>query len=127
MAPRGLADLRRRREVDEPVAPVDGRTGVRPGRGRILPFRARTDLVEDGHSACPTASPFALQGLSKPSAIRGIMRLALLLVLPLAVAAPLAAQDDSGLRFEIAPSGAGVTRVDTRTGTVSHCSQNGAV
>jgi hypothetical protein len=55
------------------------------------------------------------------------MRLALLLVLTLAVAAPLAAQDDSGLRFEIAPSGAGVTRVDTRTGTVSHCSQNGAV
>jgi len=53
------------------------------------------------------------------------MRLALLLAITLAVAAPLAAQD-SGLRFEIAPSGAGVTRVDTQTGTLSHCSQNGA-
>ena len=51
------------------------------------------------------------------------LRPALPLVVSLAVAAPLAAQDSPGLRFEIAPGATGVTRLDTQTGTVSHCTQ----
>ena len=55
------------------------------------------------------------------------MRLSLALVLAVAVAAPLAAEEPPGLRFEIAPGEAGVTRVDTQTGAVSHCTaRNGA-
>ena len=51
------------------------------------------------------------------------MRLALVLLLALILAMPVAAQE-SGLRFEIAPGAVGVTRVDTQTGAVSHCSAN---
>jgi hypothetical protein len=56
------------------------------------------------------------------------MRLRLIVLASFAVAAPVTAQVASTTpRFEVAPGATGVTRVDTATGAVSHCTESSGV
>ncbi len=56
------------------------------------------------------------------------MRVQTVLVLAVVAAAPVAAQvATGGQRFAVTPAETGVTRVDTQTGAVSHCTQTDGV
>lgn len=56
--------------------------------------------------------------------MKGMLALALLAAAPAAVAVAVSA---SAQRFEVTPAPTGVTRVDTATGSVSHCTQSDGV
>src|SRR5215212_2714589 len=57
--------------------------------------------------------------------IGGLMSPRLVLLVAIVLAAPVAAQVASDIpRFEVAPHGDGVTRLDTRSGAVSRCASH---